>query len=71
MDVEKPRGYSRLASANSLPAFSFDDRSAKEKAIKKKTLFFVGAAHTRDLLKKVDQNFPALVCANIPPQIKI
>ena len=30
MDVEKPRGYSRLASANSLPAFSFDERGAQE-----------------------------------------
>ena len=35
------------------------------KAIKKKTLIFVGAAHTRDLLKKVNQNFHKKVRANI------
>jgi hypothetical protein len=32
MDVEKPRGYSRLASTNSLPAFLFDCARHKEKS---------------------------------------
>jgi hypothetical protein len=61
-EAEKPYGYSRFAYYDFLPTFSFDERSAKEKVIKKKTLFFVGSAHTRDLLKKVDQNFPSRSC---------
>ena len=57
MEFEKPRGYSRFKCANSLPAFLFDTRGTKRKANKREMPFYVGAAHTRDLLKKVDQNF--------------
>jgi hypothetical protein len=64
MDVEKPRGYSRLASANSLPAFSFDERCAKEKAIKKKTLIHGASPHTPRAFEKARQNFTIKVCAN-------
>ena len=45
--AEKPCSYSHLASANSLPAFSFDERCAKEKANKKKTLMHGALPQTR------------------------
>ena len=64
MDVEKPRGYSRLASASSLPAFSFDERCAKEKAIKKKTLIYGALPQTPRAFEKARQNFTKKVCAN-------
>jgi hypothetical protein len=64
MDVEKPRGYSRLASASSLPAFSFDERCAKEKAIKKKTLVYGALPQTPRAFEKARQNFTTKVCAN-------
>jgi len=35
MESERPRGYSHLASANSLPAFLFDTGGTKRKAIKR------------------------------------
>ena len=65
MKAEKPRGYSRLASANSLPAFSFDERCAKEKAIKKKTLVYGASPQTPRAFEKARQNFTTKVCANI------
>ncbi|MBE6595642.1 MAG: hypothetical protein E7644_07575 [Ruminococcaceae bacterium] len=37
--------------------FFFAGVSRKEKVIKKKRRFFVGAAHTRRLLKKAGENF--------------
>ena len=40
-----------------LLAFSFDAEGAKEKAWRKENAASVGAAHTRHLLKKVDENF--------------
>jgi hypothetical protein len=64
MDVEKPRGYSHLASTNSLPAFSFDERCAKEKAIKKKTLIHGASPQTPRAFEKARQNFTTKVCAN-------
>ena len=66
MDVEKPHGYSHLASANSLPAFSFDERCAKEKAIKKKTLIYGASPQTPLAFEKARQNFSTWVRANIP-----
>mgnify|MGYP006898693238 CR=1 FL=1 len=62
--AEKPRGYSRLASANSLPAFSFDERCAKEKAIKKKTLIHGASPQTPRAFEKARQNFSTWVRAN-------
>ena len=41
--------------------FFFGTRGAKKKLGKKKTPFFMGAAQTRKLLKKLDQNFHTLV----------
>jgi hypothetical protein len=57
MDAEKPRGYSRLASSTSLPAFSFDERCAKEKANKKKTLVYGAPPHAPLAFEKARQNF--------------
>jgi hypothetical protein len=37
-------------------AFSFVAAGAKEKALRKENAVSVGAAHTRELLKKLDQN---------------
>ena len=65
MKAEKLCGYSHLASANSLPAFSFDERCAKEKAIKKKTLIHGASPHTPRAFEKARQNFTTKVCANI------
>jgi copper chaperone CopZ len=39
-------------------------RAIKAKKLSKRNGVFVGSAHTRDLLKKVDQNFTTKVCAN-------
>jgi hypothetical protein len=66
MKAEKPYGYSRLASASSLPAFSFDERCAKEKAIKKKTLIYGASPQTPRAFEKARQNFTTKVCANTP-----
>jgi hypothetical protein len=44
MDVEKPRGYSRLASTNSLPAFLFDCARHKEKSYQKRNAVSWGVA---------------------------
>jgi hypothetical protein len=41
--------------------FFFGTRGAKKKLGKKKAPFFMGAAQTRKLLKKLDQNFHTLV----------
>ena len=41
--------------------FFFGTRGAKKKLGKKKAPFFMGAAQTRKLLKKLDQNFQTLV----------
>ena len=49
-----------LTQANSLIRFFFDTKGAKKKARKKKRRF-MGAAQTRKLLKKLDQNFPPWV----------
>jgi hypothetical protein len=45
-----PRGFS-----TSIATFSLQEGAAKKKLAKRNGVF-VGAAHTRDLLKKVDQN---------------
>ena len=65
MKAERPCGYGRLASASSLPAFSFDERCAKEKAIKKKTLVYGALPQTPRAFEKARQNFTTKVCANI------
>jgi hypothetical protein len=49
-----------------LPAFSFDERCAKEKAIKKKTLMHGALPQTPRAFEKARQNFSTWVCANIP-----
>jgi hypothetical protein len=46
-----PQGFSAF-----IVAFFFAGRRRKEKSLQKRNAVFVGAAHTRDLLKKVDQN---------------
>jgi hypothetical protein len=47
-----------------LPAFSFDERCAKEKAIKKKTLIYGASPQTPRAFEKARQNFTTKVCAN-------
>jgi hypothetical protein len=49
-----------------LPAFSFDERCAKEKAIKKKTLMHGASPQTPRAFEKARQNFSTWVRANIP-----
>jgi len=46
------------------PAHFFFDAVGAKKKLPKRNALFVGAAHTRKLLKKFDQNFQTRVCAN-------
>ncbi|MBE6595844.1 MAG: hypothetical protein E7644_08610 [Ruminococcaceae bacterium] len=48
-----------------LPAHFFFDTAGAKKKLAKRNALFVGAAHTRKLLKKFDQNFQTRACANI------
>ena len=60
MEIEKPCGCSRFVCANSLPAFLFETGGTKRKANKREMPYMGRRPIPRDLLKKVDQNFPSL-----------
>jgi len=55
--ISSPHGFIRL------PAHFFFDAVGAKKKLSKRNALFVGAAHTRKLLKKFDQNLPQKACA--------